>query len=677
MCSALKVIKRLKGKSAKTILFRGTQEFGLTWMAEFGGWDRLTRKINKHWSAERVQKLVDSFETGGRKGVLTAADAEEAFHIAFGASILDKEALVGWGADIRARKFKIFGTKLPDNGAFPWTTDWRFQHQWPPADFRSFNHHADRSVPYDVKYPWELSRLWFLPPLMQKAMLQRSLGWDQGHIEEVCAILRDFEAANPAGRSVNWYPMETAMRGISLVLLLDMLLLSRADSDKIALLLRMITLAGETLWRSIEYTDNRGNHYAANLVALLVMGQALSGHYAASSKWLLYAAENIEGEIHGQFLQDGVNFEKSSAYHGLVTELFLIARLVMSRQGLQLGKSAELKLQEACHYAAALRRPDGLIPLIGDTDDARVMALDAASPRDNANVVALGAILFEEPLLKAALKNQQLPAIIPWLMGTQGVRTWVQMQDVPRPASSFFQAGGMMMAGGTSHDKSSWLLMDAGEVGQNGVGGHGHNDILSFELFLDGHPFIVDPGCPTYTGEPAVRQLFRSTAWHNSLVIDSTEVADLTGPFRIADQAKPQGVSLTMEDGAYVFQGSHTGYHRLPSPVDQQRKIIFDPVKGIFECSDHVSVSMQHRADRYLHFAPDVTLQQRGNVVTATHYQHRYEISFDAFSQPYIIMGRVSLGYGHMQDAPILMLSTRIAAPVRLFISIINTSAGI
>ena len=52
------------------------------------------------------------------------------------------------------------------------------------------------------------------------------------------------------------------------------------------------------------------------------------------------------------------------------------------------------------------------------------------------------------------------------------------------------------------------------------MGGHSHNDKLSFELHLGGRPVIVDPGMGTYTREPALRNAMRATAAHNTPQLD-------------------------------------------------------------------------------------------------------------------------------------------------------------
>ena len=73
------------------------------------------------------------------------------------------------------------------------------------------------------------------------------------------------------------------------------------------------------------------------------------------------------------------------------------------------------------------------------------------------------------------------------------------------------------------------MVVDAGEVGMGGIGGHGHNDVLSFDLSAAGAPLLVDSGTYTYTADPAARQAMRSTAAHNALRIDGQETSRLAG----------------------------------------------------------------------------------------------------------------------------------------------------
>ena len=68
-----------------------------------------------------------------------------------------------------------------------------------------------------------------------------------------------------------------------------------------------------------------------------------------------------------------------------------------------------------------------------------------------------------------------------------------------------------------------FLAINAMANGQNGNGGHCHNDKLSFELNFDGEDIIVDPGTYVYTPVSTLRNLFRSVKYHNTMVVRDVE----------------------------------------------------------------------------------------------------------------------------------------------------------
>ena len=60
-------------------------------------------------------------------------------------------------------------------------------------------------------------------------------------------------------------------------------------------------------------------------------------------------------------------------------------------------------------------------------------------------------------------------------------------------------------------------------MGQNGNGGHAHNDQLSLTLRIDGEDIIVDPGTYLYTPLPERRNEFRATAAHFTIQKEGME----------------------------------------------------------------------------------------------------------------------------------------------------------
>lgn len=79
-------------------------------------------------------------------------------------------------------------------------------------------------------------------------------------------------------------------------------------------------------------------------------------------------------------------------------------------------------------------------------------------------------------------------------------------------------------------------------LGQNGNGGHTHNDKLSFDLWLDGKDIIKDPGTYLYTPLPHKRNEFRNTNAHNVPIVNGLEqnswLEGVRGLFNLANESR-------------------------------------------------------------------------------------------------------------------------------------------
>ena len=160
-----------------------------------------------------------------------------------------------------------------------------------------------------------------------------------------------------------------------------------------------------------------------------------------------------------------------------------------------------------------------------------------------------------------------------WLLGPSAVPAF---EKVPARAvalaSQSFPAGGFYVLRNTR----AHVIVDCGEVGLRGLGGHGHNDILSFELHLDGLNIVTDCGAYLYTASREWRHRFRSTASHNTVQVDGEELNRLLHPdelFRLRYDAVPTEVQWSPKGDWLRLRAGHRGYERLPAPITHVRTI--------------------------------------------------------------------------------------------------------
>lgn len=652
------MIRRVIEKGPRVVAYRAWQLGRLSLLHVIRYWRGLQRQVHAFWSADRVERWMKI----ARGNELLIGPAKlEAFR-SWSVSRMDwLRAVEACAEDIRKGQFCIFDQEHElewDN--LPWHADWRWQYTWEPAYYDTYDFYVPaKDVPYDVKFPWELSRFSFLFPLAQVAVMARELHWR----ERIASVVADWEQKNPTAYSVNWYPMESSMRGINLALIAQML---AADADTLtehlAPLLRQLTLHGEFLFRNIEFTDVRGNHYAANLLALLLIGCTLQKVYQPASRWARYAAHRICHEIELQYYEDGVNIEKSVAYHRLVTELFLVGLVAMDQAGYPVSQVARERIHRACEYTRCYIRPDGLAPNWGDNDGARVLGFDPRPLRDHRSLLALAAAYFLDARFKSVA--EQPSAAIPWLLGMEGVQRWNEMEVCENePVARMFEAGGIVVSCASGH----YLFADFGEVGHKGRGGHGHNDTFSFELCLCGKPLIVDSGSPVYTGDLEAYDRYRSTGYHNTVRIDGQEMARLLGVWRISNEAAPTNVWFQAGAECDVVQGEHRGYTRLADPVVHRRALTFYKHEGWLICKDSFQCASTHHVEQFLHFAPGIQVTLQGDALWAYLTEDTMaSVRWTTGVRARVETAQVSENYGQLADSWMLVLEHEIAGDTEL-----------
>ena len=138
------------------------------------------------------------------------------------------------------------------------------------------------------------------------------------------------------------------MRAINLAIVLQLALQSEAAPQE--LLRRLLVLCemhGRFIFANVEYSDVRGNHFAANIAALAVLANTFAKTIPEAIKWSKYAAKHLESELNSQFSYDGVQFEKSVPYHRLVTQLFLLSAIALEKGESRISENAKKQLHKA------------------------------------------------------------------------------------------------------------------------------------------------------------------------------------------------------------------------------------------------------------------------------------------------------------------------------------------
>ena len=494
----------------------------------------------------------------------------------------------------------------------PWQMDFKSGYTWSPKTW--YTEVAYGHLPgVDVKVPWELSRMQHLPMFARAFRMVEKAERDV-YAREFRNEILDFIALNPPQFGVNWRcTMDVGIRVANWLVAYDLFKAFGASFDDAfeRILASSVYDHGRHIIRNLEYSpDLRSNHYLSDIVGLLFAALHLPSTDETDA-WIAFALQEMGSEMAHEFHEDGSNFEGSTSYHRLSTELMLYGALFavqmdrsrrdrvksyrcslhhvqpslrpLEKQDFDLDRDEIFpawfweRLAKALRFTSELLHEDGTIPQIGDNDSGRFLKLhpvyDIVSEkeavakymnlsfpvRENAlyydenilnheHLAEAYRILcrhddvslnFETIVLQSLTKKIPAISLTPHCMSAHDdvcVQEFLdtlppaeldrQEYHFPKPKEDIFAIRCYPYAGmGLYIFKSSHLYMTVrcGEVGQNGNGGHAHNDQLSLTLRIDGEDIIVDPGTYLYTPLPERRNEFRATAAHFTIQKEGME----------------------------------------------------------------------------------------------------------------------------------------------------------
>jgi len=461
----------------------------------------------------------------------------------------------------------------------------------------------------DVKVPWELSRFQHLVLLGQAYLLT---GNEKYSFEYVCQII-DWIENNIPQFGVNWKcTMDISIRAANWVLSLSFFKNSKIITRKFLFyFVKNIYIHGKHIFNNLEYSSITSNHYLSNISGLFFIAKLFSNHNIGK-KWLNFSINELKKEIKKQVYKDGVDFEASTCYHRLVLEL-LFYPLFYSVKGEDefngknfnevggniFGEKFIKKIYKMFEAVLFILKPNGMMPQIGDNDNGRFFIFRNNSILDMRYLLVFGAIFFKESKFKVKEFDFSEEAL--WIFGKNGLEIWNELENnqISNIESKAFPDAGFYII----RKNENYLISSCGPNGQNGNGGHAHNDKLGFELCINGRDIIIDPGSYLYTPIPELRNRFRSTSFHNTIMIDDQEQNRFKNGnlFSLENDSQVRVINWKISKTHDFIEAEHYGYRRFNNPVIHKRQFIFNKIENFLIIRDILTGKGEHGFDLFLH----------------------------------------------------------------------------
>ncbi len=512
--------------------------------------------------------------------------------------------------DFLQNKFSFLGVsfQLPD--PIPWQSDPLSLKPFPGGFYRDIDIFTNQN-PGDIKHVWEVNRLQFLVELAKAYFLTG----EERFKNKLESVLLDWYQKNPYMTGVAWASaLEVGVRAWALIWTLYFYLGAKEQNPEVLrTIVKLLYLSGEFLNRHLSIYFSPYNHLIGETSALFAIGFLFPGLRNAS-KWATRALKILDDQVEKQFYEDGGSVEQATFYHHFTLGFYLMCVSILKHHNQKVPPRIWSRVEKALEFAMYMMRPDGSLPYIGDIDDARSIYFTNPTRWDFRDYQCLGAVWFNRPDMKFRAGILREDAF--WMMNGTEIELFRKMPSrTPDAASVALQRSGYFIFRSDYGKDAHYAFMDCGPLA-DGVyldetpsAAHGHADLLSVEIAPFGKPFLIDPGFSNYRGEYNWHTYFRSTAAHNTVVIDEQSQAEQVGilKWRFAPDFKVLKVINSSWMDAVC--GEHYGYRRLKGGPVHRRYFVFVE-KTFWVVVDYLSDSgnVQHTVEWNWHFNEGIAL---------------------------------------------------------------------
>lgn len=539
--------------------------------------------------------------------------------------------------------FDILGIPLDPATINNWAFDVHTGNTFPPKYAREIN--IRTSAYGSAKHVWEMNRMLFLPRL---ALLYQQNG-EIHYLTVVMRLLNSWVAQNPYLTGINWYSnIEVNIRLINWFLtweILQMEKLMKGDP--------FLKNFVEETWMPAIYQHCRfsythpslhssaNNHLIAEYAGLFIASSKWI--FPASEQWNRYARQGLEREIARQHSENGINKEEAAEYIQFITDFLLLAMLVGDYTRKPFSPSYKHTCKKIFHYIRELLTIKGQFPKYGDEDDGRVFALNSDLHDNNfLSLLEAGAIYFHDPLLATGSPGPDQKNRL--LFGEIAVSTLAELKPVHTFRSSKFypEEGHFIFRKQDSNNREIYCHFDAAPLGYLSIAAHGHADALSFVLYVDGEPVLVDPGTYCYHTDATWRRYFVSTRAHNTICIAGADQAHFVGPTLWLKHYKTNVKEYMLSDDYDCVVARHNGYKNLH--VFHTRKLEFYKTDNRIRITDYITNTTGRNGtlEMPFHLHPGTHLFIDGEQATVTAGSRKISIQLDNQLQWSVVKGQSS-----------------------------------
>ena len=375
-------------------------------------------------------------------------------------------------------------------------------------------------------------------------------------------LISNWIEKNNVGEGTGWEPYPTSLR------IVNWIKWGLKNNKHNNIFLQSLVIQARWLNKKIEW-HLLGNHLFANAKALIFAGFFFTGKEAEG--WLYKGWKIALEEMSEQILSDGGHFELSTMYHSIFLEDILDIINIMNKYPKLVDNSyheicvrASIKMMD---WLQKMSHPDGEISFFNDSSIGI-----AQSPNE----------------LKLYAKKL-------------GIKSSINKKYYNNLSYNHLKESGYI----SLQTKNLSIFLDVAKIGPEYLPGHGHADILSFEMSMFSKRFFVNGGTSEYDSGK-IRFKERSTSSHNTVTINDQNSSQIWSSFRVAKRAEPTGLKIKKSNGCIFINCSHDGYKTIPGKPIHTRYWKIN--KNEIEIKDEIVGNFDF-AKSHFHLHPDIKIE--------------------------------------------------------------------
>lgn len=396
-----------------------------------------------------------------------------------------------------------------------------------------------------------------------------------GHLYK---YIQHWNSNNPMGSLPGWHPYTLSERLISMCWTLDFISKKRMNDELEQLLRTTILVQANFLRNNFEFHLGHHNHLINNARALLTASTLLR-ELPQAAEWRKFAIKIFKQEWPYQLLPDGVHAEQSLTYHFLLTRTLWEMKYLMEQNEEQFPFDEDLG--KMIRYASAATRPDVSIPFLGHlTPDWHWKELVGLLPVWTSSLASTSNLgkLYKQSISMIYVSGENQSGVFLYSAAGQGILRTEKVHAV------------------LSCDPRCIITV------------HGDQNFLGLDVWYLGTHLIRDAGLASYN-------LDSRRAWYESWQGQSTFSIDGFDPIVSSwrkRQLPKEYFSVTSnfqcDKEKRILKASHTGYCRLPDPVNVERQINLQGENELY-IEDSLQSKGQHTYSAKFHFGKNAMKQ--------------------------------------------------------------------